>query len=66
MGFANRDEFDELDDFDDDEDEPGSFGRGSPACRYPQAGYSPPVEGPAGRRGLLLALTEVVAAAAGL
>ena len=50
MGFANRDEFDELDDFDDDEDEPGSFGRGWPASRYPPAGYSPPVEGagPAG------------------
>ena len=50
MGFANRDEFDELDDFDDDEDEPGSFGRGWPAFRYPPAGYSPPVEGagPAG------------------
>ena len=50
-GWFDRDEFDELDDFDDfdddedDEDEPGSFGRGWPASRYPPAGYPPPPGG---------------------
>jgi hypothetical protein len=64
------DDLDDLDDF-DEEDEPGGAGRPWPAPGYPPAGYPGPSGGlhrgggDRARRGLLLALTAVVAAAAG-
>jgi hypothetical protein len=70
--FDEPDEFDDLDDFDDDEDdEPAGPGRGWPAPGYPPGdpGYPPDGwhrgGGNGARRGWLLALTAVVAAAAG-
>jgi hypothetical protein len=73
--FDQPDEFDdldELDDFDedDDEDEPDGPGRGWPAPGYPPGdpGYPPAGQrrgGNSAKRGWLLALTAVVAAAFG-
>jgi hypothetical protein len=73
-GRDQPDEFDDLDDFDVldefDEDEAGGMGRAWPGSGYPPTGY--PIaggarRGPGGqaRRGLLFALTAVVAAAMG-
>jgi hypothetical protein len=65
------DEFDDLDEADDDEDEPDGPGRAWPAPGYPPGdpGYPPGGwhrgGGNGARRGWLLALTAVVAAAAG-
>ena len=73
--FDEPDEFDDLDDLDDfeddDEDEPGGPGRAWPAPGYPPGdpGYPPGGwhrgGGNGARRGWLLGLTAVVAAAAG-
>ena len=70
--FDQSDEFDDLDDFDedDDEDEPDGPGRGWPAPGYPPGdpGYPPAGQrrgGNSAKRGWLLALTAVVAAAFG-
>jgi Domain of unknown function (DUF5666) len=69
--FDEPDEFDDLDDFDDDDDEPAGPGRGWPAPGYPPGDPGSPPNGRhrgggnGTRRGWLLALTAVVAAAAG-
>lgn len=68
--FTEADEFDDLDDLDDD-DEPGDTGRAWPAPGYPPGGYPDPPGGwrrnggDRTRRGLLLAVTALVAGATG-
>jgi len=59
-----RAEFDDEDDDYEDEDEPGPAGGAWPGAWDPPGPGRPP-RGSAGRRGLLFALTAVVAAAAG-
>jgi hypothetical protein len=67
--FDEPDEFDDLDDFDDDDGEPAGPGHGWPGYPPGDPGYPPGGwhrgGGNATRRGWLLALTAVVAAAAG-
>jgi hypothetical protein len=69
--FAEADEFDDLDDLDDLDDEPDDTGRAWPAPGYPPGGYPDPPGGwrrnggDRTRRGLLLAVTALVAGATG-